>query len=764
MQGRLLPALAFLVGFLVPGCAARQAAPADTSGGELLTLERLHESADLRPQGFGPARWLEDGSGYTTLEPAESGAPGRDVVRYDPATGARDVLVPAVRLVPAGATVPLEIEDYQWSAGRRHLLVFTNSRRVWRLNTRGDWWLLDLQTWVLRRLGVGFEPATLMFAKFSPDGRRVAYVHQNDLYVEDVEEGGTVRLTCDGSETIVNGTFDWVYEEEFHLRDGWRWSPDGERIAFWQLDAEGVGVFHLVDNLAGLYSKVIPVQYPKVGTTNSACRVGIVPAAGGETVWVDLEGDPRQHYVARMEWAPSSDEVVLQRLDRRQQKLEVVLADAATGAPRTLFVEQDPAWVEVVDDLRWLDDGARFTLVSERDGWRHVWLVEREGGAQRLVTPGEYDVIEIASIDVARGWLYFTASPDNAAQRFLYRSRLDGSGTAQLLTPEGVGGTHAYQMSSAADWAIRTWSAFEQPPVIDLVRLPEHESVRVLVDNAAMRAASQALARRPVEFFRADIGDGVELDGWCMKPPDFDPARSWPVLFHVYGEPWGQTVLDRWGGGNYLWHLMLTQRGYVVISVDNRGTPAPRGRQWRKCIYGQIGILASRDQAEALLAIQARWPWVDPERTAIWGWSGGGSMTLNALLRYPELYEVGMSVAPVPDQRLYDTIYQERYMGLPDENPEGYRLGSPLTFADRLEGDLLLVHGTGDDNVHYQGSEKLIDALIAHNKVFTMMAYPGRSHSIDEGPGTRRHLFELLTRFLEQNLRSGRAESRSTVP
>jgi dipeptidyl-peptidase-4 len=755
MRPRHARALVLLVGLLLPACASVPDRAAPAAEGELLTLERLHETADLTPEGFGPARWLEGGSGYTTLEPSQGGLPGRDVVRYDPGTGAREVLVPAARLVPHEGAAPLEIADYHWSPGRTHLLVFTNTARVWRLNTRGDYWLLDLESWALRQLGEGFEPSTLMFAKFSPDGGRVAYVHANDLYVEDVAGGERVRLTRDGSETIINGTFDWVYEEEFHLRDGFRWSPDGERIAYWQLDAEGVGIFHLIDNLAGIYSEVIPIQYPKVGTTNSACRVGVVPAAGGETVWVDLEGDPRQNYVARVQWTPDSTEVLLQYLDRRQQDLQVVLADPKTGAARTLFVEHDDAWVDVVDDLRWLPDGARFTWVSERDGWRHVWLVERAGGDPSLVTPWDHDVVEVVSIDVDGGWLYYIASPEDPTQRFLYRSRLDGSGTPERLTPDGVGGTHAYQMSPDTRWALRTSSSFEQPPVVDLVRLPEHETARVLVDNAAMRAAYEQLARTPVEFFRVDVGDGVELDGWCMKPPGFDPSRRWPVVFHVYGEPWGQTVLDRWGGGNSLWHLMLTQRGYVVMSVDNRGTPAPRGREWRKCIYGQIGILASRDQAEAVRAIQARWDWVDPERTAIWGWSGGGSMTLNALLRYPELYEVGLSIAPVPDQRLYDTIYQERYMGLPEDNPEGYRLGSPLTFADGLEGDLLLIHGTADDNVHYQGSEKLIDAFIAANKPFTMMAYPGRSHSIHEGEGTRRHLFELLTRYLEEHLPAG---------
>ncbi len=720
--------------------------------GEQLTLDMLHGAPGFDPEGFGPARWLEDGSGYTTLEATESEAGGRDVVRYDPATGARAILVSAAQLVPEGGGRPLPIADYTWSSDGRRLLIFTNTRRVWRRNTRGDYWVLDRETGKLRQLGAEFPEATMMFAKFSPDGRHVAYVQWNDLWVEETETGELVRLTFDGSATIINGTFDWVYEEEFHLRDGFRWSPDGERIAFWQLDTEGVGVFYMVDNLSGPYARLIPVQYPKVGTTNSACRVGVIDAEGGDAAWLQLEGDPRENYIARMEWAASSDEVVIQYLNRLQNTNQVMLGHADTGEVRTMLTETDKTWTEVVTDLRWMDDGASFTWVSERTGWRHAYLASRKTGEMRPITEGDYDVISIQSIDEESGWLHFIASPDDPKQRYLFRARLDGTSGPERLTPAAQPGTHSYQISPSARWAIHTYSAFGRPPVIDLVRLPEHEVVRTIVDSAELVARYEALDRGPFEFFRVDIGDGVELDGWCMKPPGFDPSKRYPVLMYVYGEPWGQTVLDVWGGDTYLWHLMLTQRGYVVMSVDNRGTSAPRGREWRKCIYRQIGILASAEQAAAVGAICERWSWVDRERIASWGWSGGGSMTLNAMFRYPELYHTGMAVAPVPNELNYDTIYQERYMGLPDDNAEGYREGSPVTFAHQLEGNLLVVHGTTDDNCHYQGTEQLIDTLIAAGKHFTMMAYPSRSHSLHERAGTRKHLYALLARYLEENM------------
>jgi dipeptidyl-peptidase-4 len=327
-------------------------------------------------------------------------------------------------------------------------------------------------------------------------------------------------------------------------------------------------------------------------------------------------------------------------------------------------------------------------------------------------------------------------------------------GQPQRLSPADQVGTHSYQISHDARWAFHTFSTFDSPPRIDLVRLPSHDRVRTLVDNRQLRDRVEALDHGEVKFFSVDNGSGIPLDGWQMRPPDFDREKEYPALFFVYGEPAGTTVNDSWGGSRYLWHLMLTQKGYLVVSVDNQGTPAPKGREWRKCIYGQIGILASADQAGAVRTLGAL-DYVDASRIGIWGWSGGGSMSLNAIFRYPDLYHTAMSVAPVPDQRLYDTIYQERYMGLPKENVDGYRLGSPITFAGQLEGNLLLIHGTGDDNVHYQGSERLVNALIEANRQFTFMPYPNRSHGIYEGRNTTLHLYTLLTRYLLEHLPPG---------
>lgn len=732
-------------------CGFAAAAP-DVNDRSLLTIERIFDSGEFHGEFRGPFQWLEDGSAYTALEDSADVKGGRDIVIYDPATGDRRILVSAQKLIPEGQLSPLAIEGHAWSKDRRKLLIFTNSRRVWRTHSRGDYWVLDLDASTLKKLGGDAEPSTLMFAKFSPDGHYIAYLRDHDLYVQNLSTLKTRQLTRDGSDTVINGTGDWVYEEEFYLRDGFQWSPDGKYIAYWQFDTSGVPSYCLVNDTASLYPETTKIPYPKVGQTNSACRIGIVAAAGGSTRWLRLSDDSRNHYIPQMGWTTDSQFVILQQLNRLQNACDVIVAGARTGADRTVLSEKDDAWVDVYDSLVWLDDGKSFTWLSERDGWRHLYRVSVADGQSKLLTPGQFDVIRLERVDEKGGWAYFMASPDNPTQQYLYRVPLDGSGGAVRITPEGQPGTHSYDVSPDGKWAMHTYSSFGVPPVVELVSLPDHRSVRVLADNSRLREKLAALKKCPTEFFRVDIGDKVLLDAWCMKPPDFDPNKRYPLLFHVYGEPAGQTVLDQWGGEGYLWHLMLAQRGCIVMSVDNRGTPAPRGRQWRKCIYRQVGILASDDQAMAARAIVAQRPYIDPNRVGIWGWSGGGSMTLNAIFRYPNIYHTAIAVAFISDQRYYDTIYQERYMGLPDDNAEGYKNGSPITFARHLQGNLLLIHGTGDDNCHYQNCEALIDELIKHNKPFRMMAYPNRTHGIHEGEGTRLHLYELMTQYLEENL------------
>jgi dipeptidyl-peptidase 4 len=745
---------------------AQNASPASPISAESdKLLHRMFASADFEVKNFGPARWLDGGDFYTTVEPSADGPDAQDIVRYETASGKREVLVSAAKLIPAGAKAPLMIEDYSWSKDKSRLLIYTNSAQVWRQNTRGDYWLLNLQSGELKKLGGDAPPSSLMFAKFSPDSSKVAYVRANNIYVEDIASGKILALTTDGSATLINGTSDWVYEEELDVRDGFRWSPDSRHIAYWQFDTRGVGIFPLIYNLGapreivtgfpypglGHYPSILDIAYPIPGTTNSSVRVGVVGVEGSETRWMAVPGDPRDNYIARMDWAGNSNELAMEHLNRLQNTSDVLIADGSSGAVRSIFQDHDAAWVDVMPEITWLHNGADFLWLSERDGWRHAYLVSHDGSRVQLITHGNFDVISLDRADEKGGWLYFGASPENATQNYLYRTRLDGSGNAERVSPSASPGTHFYDVSPDSRWAFHYYSRADVTPVTDLVEFPAHRSARVLEDNAALRANASALLDAPTEFFKLDIGDGVTLDGWMMKPPHFDPAKKYPVLVFVYGEPAAQTVLDAWEREDYF-QRVAAAAGYVVASFDNRGTPAPKGRAWRKIVYGAIQPVIVKDQTAALQAFLRAHPFADSSRVAIWGWSGGATSTLSLMFRSPDWYRVGMAVAPVPDLRLYDTIYQERYMGLPLQNAEGYRNSSAINFAESLRGNLLIVHGSGDDNVHYAGSELLLNRLIELDKPVDFMEYPNRTHAIYEGAGTRLHLYSLLLRYLEEHI------------
>ena len=735
------------------GEAASSRVQPGTTDPSLLSLDRIFASDEFGEDRPAPLRWSRRTSDYFTLETPEAGGPGRDLVRHDAASGRRETVVPASAFIPGGKTEPLKVEAFEFSADESKLLLYTDSQRVWRRNTRGNYWVLDVATRALRRLGGDAAPATLMFAKFSPDGSRVAYVRENNLYVQELRRLRVTALTTDGSPTRINGTADWVNEEELDIRDGFRWSPDGRSLAFWQFDVSGVRQFQLLDNTAGNYPKITSFPYPKVGETNSATRLGVVAATGGRVRWLRIPGDPREHYLPHVEWTPDGN-LLLQQFNRLQSTNLVMIASPRTGVTRVVLRETDSAWVDNLNPFRLLNPAEGFVWLSERDGWRHAYRAGMDGKSFARITGGDFDVIAIEAQDNAGGWLYYAASPDNPTQRYLYRTRLAG-GPAERLSPAGQPGWHTYDISPDCHWAVHTWSTFTTPPVVELVSLPDHKVVRVLADNRKLREKLSTLKKPTTEFFKLDIGGGVSFDAWCIKPPDLNAASKHPLFIYVYGEPAGQTVKDSWGGRTALWHWMLAQQGYIVASVDNRGTATPRGRDWRRSVHRQIGIIATHDQAAAVREMLRRWPEADAGRVGVWGWSGGGSMSLNAIFRYTDLYSTAIAVAPNANQLLYDTIYQERYMGLPGDNAEGYRDGSPLTHAQHLRGNLLLVHGTGDDNGHYQGTEMLMNELIARNKPFTVMPYPNRSHGISEGTNTVRHFYGTLTRYLHEHLSAG---------
>lgn len=758
-------------------CAAVQEKQtmSESNQGLMLSNEAIYQDWEYNAKRPGVVRWAADGASFTALETAkgfedvelEKDRYGDDIklyeeiVQYDPATLEREVLITLAQLTPEGAENALPVDDYVWSKDKKRLLIYTQAQYVWRDKTRGEYWVLNLEDendnddlWQLGPKDAA--PSQMMFGKFSPNGEHFAYVYQNNIYVQDLNSRKITALTTDASDTIINGLFDWAYEEEFSIQDGFRWSPDSQRIAYWQLDTHAAQDFYIINNTDTLYPEVTSIPYPKVGEENSGAKIGITTIDEPKTIWVELPGVPKDMYVPRMDWADNAEQVLIQQMNRKQDTNTLFYADAKTGEAEPFFVEQEKTFIELVEDPKWLKDSASFLWQSERDGWKHVYRVLRDGQTVTDITPGAFDVTELVSVDEEDGWLYFIASPENVSQRYLYRTRLDGQGDAESsqmeqITPAEHAGTNSYKMSADSTWAIHTVSSFLKPPVSTLVSLPEHKTHHVLEDNAELAEKIATLAKGDMEFYSVKAQDGLRLDGFLMRPPNFDENKKYPIINFVYGEPAGQTVADKYSTRN-IWHLMMTQQGFLVSSVDNRGTKAPRGRDWRRSVYGNIGPLGARDQADALKAICQRWDYIDCDRVGVWGHSGGGSMTLNLLFRYPEQYHVGVSRAPVPDQRLYDSIYQERYSGLLSDFEDNYKSASAITHAKNLAGKLLLIHGTGDDNVHYQGAERLQNELIKHNRQFDFMSYPNRRHGIVEGEGTSLHLHTLQSNYFIEHL------------
>lgn len=722
------------------------------------TLDEVVYGGLIKVEGGSSVNWLSDGEHYSKKVKNPKG--GFDIVSYEASSGNKKnssdegkVLIPASMLVKPGTSDTLSVRSFTFDSSHNQVLIYTNTRRVWRYDTRGDYWVLNMKSGRLTQLGANLPESSLMFAKFSPDGSRVAYVSKNNIYVENIADNKITRITNDGSSTIVNGTFDWVYEEEFDCRDGFRWSPDGKYIAYWQSDTEGTGWFDIINNVDSLYPKIIKFPYPKAGTANSAVKVGYVSADGGDTHWIDIPGNARENYIMRMDFIPDSDELFIQQMNRQQNTNKVWIAKIGDGSLKNILTEKDSAWVETNDNITWMKGNKYFTWVSERNGWRHLYWVSRDGKEISPITKGDFDFIQLSGMDLKKGLVYFIASPDNYTQRYLYSAKLFGNGEVERVSPEDESGQHRYQISPNGKFAVHTFSNAVTPPVIEMVALPSHKTVSVITENKKALEDYRNLKLSPKEFVKTFSGD-LELDAWMIKPVDFDPSKKYPVIIDVYGEPAGSTVQDVWGGGD-LWHQYLANKGYIVVSIENRGAAAPRGREWRKCIYGEVGTFASQDQARGILDLARQYSFIDTSRIGITGWSGGGSQTLNCMFRYPDVFSTGIAIAFVADQRLYDTIYQERYMNTPQNNPEGYRKGSPISYIEGLKGNLLLIHGTGDDNVHYQSCEMLVNELVKHGKVFYQLSYPMRSHSISEREGTTYHLRKSMTDYFLKNLPAG---------
>ena len=698
---------------------------------------------------FRPKRvnWTADGNATTSIKDG-------NIVRTDVRTNAETILVKKEQLIPAGQTTPLSFRIYIFSGDNSKLLIYTNTAKVWRYNTRGDYWVLDIASNKLFQLGKDRPSQSLMFAKLSPDNKKAAYVCEHDMYVEDLATHQVTRLTKDGTRKFINGTFDWVYEEEFDCRDGFRWSPDSKSIAFWQVDATKIRDYFMLNTTDSAYSRVIPVEYPKVGEPPSPVRIGVITVANGNIKWMNIPGDPAQNYLPRMQWT-SSNELIVQQLNRKQNQSRLFYCNITDGSSKDFYDESDKAWVDVrnfwnEDDpagWKWFNNGKDFLWVSEKDGWRHLYRVSRDGKKETLITKGNYDIDKTNGIDEKNNYVYFMASPNNATQLYLYRVKLDGSGSLEMVSQPGLQGTHDYNISPNAAFAMHSFSNYKTMPASEWVSLPDHKP---LDENNTILKTMKVNPNNRVEYFTITTEDNITVDGWMIKPANFDSTKKYPVIFHVYTEPAASTVNDTYGSqANNLYAGNMSDSGYFQASLDNRGTPSLKGTAWRKSIYRKIGVLNIHDQAMAAKKFLDK-PYFDKDRVAVWGWSGGGAATLNLMFQHPEIYKTGIAVASISNELNYDNIYTERYMGLPQENMEDYVNASPNHYAKNLQGNLLFIHGTGDDNVQYDNAEMLLNELIKYNKIFQFMPYPNRTHAISEGEGTRRHLSTLYTDYLKR--------------
>ena len=670
----------------------------------------------------------------------------------------------------------LEIESFSFSQSKNKILIFTQSVKVWRYNTRGDYWVYDFKKNEIQKLGRNMSSSSLMFAKFSPNERFVAYVSKEktesgirnsstsvNIYLESLDDRSIKKLTSsNGTKKLINGTFDWVYEEEFGCRDGFIFNEDGTRIAFWQIDANQVRDFYMINNTDSIYSYTIPVEYPKVGEDLTPARIGVINLTNEEITWMKIPGEQNKFYLPRMTWMPGRNDLMIQQLNRKQNHSKIYIANANNGSTELLMEEKDDAWVDlrsswpyqVQAGWKFINNGKEFLYTTEKDGWSHIYRFDITNKTEYLVTKGNYDVVKPLAYDEKNENVYFIASPENPTERYLYKTSAKGDGKLIRVTPDVLEGSHNYQISTKAKYAFHSFSNYFTRPMQAIVSLPNHKFINEN-QNMIEKYDLEKKKDHPLEFFEITTVDDVTMEGWIVKPKNLDKNKKYPVLFYFYSEPAGQTGVNRYGAGNNgLYDGNLGEDGYVYVTFDGRGTPSPKGRAWRKAIYRNIGRINVRDMAMGAKAVFEKYEFIDTSRVAVHGWSGGGTATLNCLFQYPEIFHTGIAVAAVANQLTYDNIYQERYKGDPKESYQDYVDGSPIKYAKNLEGNLLYIHGTGDDNVHYQNAEMLANELIKHKKIFYMLSYPNRSHGIRED-GAYPHVRLMFTDFLRKNCPPG---------
>lgn len=715
----------------------------EQSPAKKLTLEDmyLHDIYDAPEYSVGP--WLEDDTAFLFVYHERY---GMSIMHHDITKGTETVFLNVEQLKVDATGEPVTIgngrdapdeKSFLLSPDERWMLLAGEEREIWRHSREAKYFIHDRKTGLNRRLTQEDNPQSN--ATFSPDSRLIAYVMENDLYVYDLESGSTRQLTKDGSETIINGQADWLYEEEFSLTRAYEWSPDNRFILFLRFDQGHLRTYPLADELQQ-YPQLTMVRYPKVGERNSIVQVGVVDVKRGRTRWIDA-GNDHDIYIPRLFWSGRENQAAFYRLDRKQQHLELVLANTRTGITTVVATQDDTAWVDVTDDMHFVNGGSRIIWTNEDSGFRHIYSQNLDDQTILPLTSGDWEVTEIVDVDEKNQMVYFLGKKDGIHQQHVYRLGFDGSGL-QRISPSG--GWNTIHVAPGFSHYILERSSSREDTHFSLYTA-SGEQGRYLMEGAPTSLAETDIP--PPEFFTMNTTDGTALSAVIQKPKNFNPARKYPTLIYVYGGPASQAVRDRWGGSRGLWHHYLVQEGYVVLTVDNRGTGA-RGEAFQNLSYGDIGRWPLHDQVEATKWITSQ-SWGDGNRIAIWGWSFGGYTTSLCLTSGTDYFKCGIAVAPVIDFRLYDTAWTERYMGLLHENEAGYHATDVLSYIDEYQEGLMLVHGTGDDNVHPQHTWQFINALIKRGQFFDLMMYPGKDHGL---PGATYHLYHEMTSFILENL------------
>ena len=699
---------------------------------KMIQLEDIWASRTFSPEWVWGINSMNDGIHYSSLNYGDKNV---YITEYSYETG--DSIS---TIVDSKDLDGISFSDYSFSEDEKKVLLPTETESIYRYSSRSNYFVYDRETKTAQELSEGKQ----RLAQFSPDASKVAFVKENNIFIKDITNNTELQVTFDGEiNKIINGATDWVYEEEFAFDNGMQWNTSGNKIAYYRFNEEKVPEFSM-DLFTDLYPSQSQFKYPKAGETNSTVELFIYDLNSKKTTKANINVE-EEFYIPRIKWTLDENILSVQRMNRHQNQLDFILVDAKDGSSQTIFTENDAAYIDVTDNLTFLNDGKYFIWTSEKSGYNHIYLYNLKGKQVRQITKGNYDVTDFYGIDESNNTVYFASSERSPMHRDVYAVQLNGKNKKTLTNKIG---TNSATFSTNYKYFINQYSNANSPYYFSLFDAKGNE-VRMLKDNSNLNNSLAEYALSQKEFFNFKTTEGIDLNGWMMKPHNFDETKQYPVFMYLYGGPGSQQVTDSWGGSNFLWYQMLTQQGYIVACVDNRGTGA-RGSEFKKCTYQQLGKLETEDQIEANRYL-ANLPYVDGSRIGIFGWSYGGYMSSLCLLKGADEFKMAIAVAPVTNWRYYDTIYTERYMRTPQENASGYDDNSPINHVEKLKGKYLLVHGSADDNVHYQNTMEMTNALVNANKQFDLFIYPNKNHGI-YGGYTRLHLFTKMTNFIKENL------------